>query len=47
MRSHLGVCVSPLIVARQRLGKHVPAGTDTHATIEELFGEVFPTRSVS
>jgi hypothetical protein len=32
-------------VSRQRLGKHVPAATDTHATIEVLLG-VFSTRFV-
>jgi hypothetical protein len=30
-----------LIVARQRLGKHVPAATNTHATIEELMNAYF------
>jgi hypothetical protein len=29
----------------QRLGKHVPAVTDTHATIEILLETVFSTRS--
>jgi hypothetical protein len=33
-------------VSRQRLGKHVPAATDTHATIEVLLSMVFSTRSV-
>jgi stage III sporulation protein SpoIIIAA len=33
-------------VSKQRLGKHVPAATDTHATIEELLETVFYTRSV-
>jgi hypothetical protein len=33
-------------VFRQRLGKHVPAATDTHATIEVLLKTVFSTRSV-
>jgi hypothetical protein len=33
-------------VSRQRLGKHVPAATDTHATIEVLLEIVFPTRSM-
>jgi hypothetical protein len=26
----------PIIVARQRLGKHVPAAMNTHATLEKL-----------
>jgi hypothetical protein len=33
-------------VSRQRLGKHVPAATGTHATIEVLLETVFSTRSV-
>jgi hypothetical protein len=33
-------------VSKQRLGKHVPAATDTHATIEILLETVFSTRSV-
>jgi hypothetical protein len=33
-------------VSRQRLGKHVPAATDAHATVEVLFETVFFTRSV-
>jgi hypothetical protein len=33
-------------VFRQRLGKHVPAATDTRATIEILLETVFSTRSV-
>jgi hypothetical protein len=33
-------------VSRQRLGKHVPAATDTYATIEVLSETVFSTRSV-
>jgi hypothetical protein len=32
-------------VSRQRLGKHIPAATDTHATIEVLLETVFFTRS--
>jgi ParB-like chromosome segregation protein Spo0J len=32
--------------SRQRLGKHVPAATDTHATIEVLLETVFSTRSM-
>jgi hypothetical protein len=33
-------------VSRQRLGKHVPAATDTHATIEVLLGNMFSARSM-
>jgi hypothetical protein len=33
-------------ICRQRLGKHVPAATDTHATIQILLETVFSTRSV-
>jgi hypothetical protein len=33
-------------VARQRLAKHVPDATDTHATIEVLLETEFSTRSV-
>jgi hypothetical protein len=33
------------IVARQRLGKHVPAATNTHTTIEELLDLSFHTLS--
>jgi hypothetical protein len=36
-----------LIVVRQRLGKHAPAATITHTTIEELLDAVFSLRSVS
>jgi hypothetical protein len=32
--------------SRKRLGNHVPAATDTHATIEVLLEKVFFTRSV-
>jgi hypothetical protein len=34
-------------IARQRLGKHVPAATNTHATIEEMLNASFSMRSVS
>jgi hypothetical protein len=34
------------VVSRQRLCKHVPAATDTHAAIEILLETVFSTRSV-
>jgi hypothetical protein len=40
------VCVSPPIVVRQRLGKHVPAVTNTHGTIEEFLDASFSMRSV-
>jgi hypothetical protein len=33
-------------VSRKRLGKHVPAATDTLATIELLLETAFSTRSV-
>jgi hypothetical protein len=33
-------------VSRQRLDKHVPATTDTHATIEVLLETEFSTRSL-
>jgi hypothetical protein len=33
-------------VSRQRLGKHVPAATDTHAIIEVLLETAFSARSV-
>jgi hypothetical protein len=42
--SHQSVCLyvyPPHIVARQRLGKNVTAGTNTHATIEELLDASF------
>jgi hypothetical protein len=32
--------------SRQRLGKHVPAAADTHATIEVLLETAFSSRSV-
>jgi hypothetical protein len=32
---------------RQRLGKHIPAESNAHATIEELLDAVLSTRSVS
>jgi hypothetical protein len=35
--SCISVHISPPTVARQLLSKHVPASTDTHARIEELF----------
>jgi hypothetical protein len=33
-------------VSRQRLGKHIPAATDTHGTIEVFLETVTSTRSV-
>jgi hypothetical protein len=33
-------------VSRQRLGKHIPAATDTHATIEVLLETAFSIRSL-
>jgi hypothetical protein len=33
-------------VARQQLGKHVSAKTDTHATVEELLESVFSVWSI-
>jgi hypothetical protein len=44
---HQSVCLYPLIVARQRLGKNVTAATNTHATIEELLNALFSVWSVS
>jgi hypothetical protein len=38
---------SPLIVARQRLGRNVTAVTNTHATIEELLDASFSLWPVS
>jgi hypothetical protein len=37
---------SETFVSRQRLGKHVPAAADTHATIEVVLELVFSARSV-
>jgi hypothetical protein len=47
--SHQYVClyVYPPNVARQRLGKHVTAATNTYATIKEILDASFPLRSVS
>jgi hypothetical protein len=33
-------------IARQRLGKQVPAATDTQAAIEEFLGKTFSLQSV-
>jgi hypothetical protein len=35
-----------IFVSRQRHGKHVPAETDTHATIELLLETVFSARAM-
>jgi hypothetical protein len=35
-----------IFVCRQRLGKHIPAATDTYGTIEVLLEIIFSTRSV-
>jgi hypothetical protein len=40
------VVVAFTAVSTQRLGKHVPAATDTHETIEVLLETVFSTRYV-
>jgi hypothetical protein len=51
MRSPCCLCVYVSIylpiVARQRLGKHVPTAMNTHVTIEELLDAVFSVPSVS
>jgi hypothetical protein len=39
-------CSETKFVSRQRLGKHVPKVTDTHATIEVLLETVFYIRSL-
>jgi hypothetical protein len=36
----------PPIVARQRVGKHIPAATNSHATIEKLLDASFSVLSV-
>jgi hypothetical protein len=45
LRRYFALCVpvrvSPLIVARQRLGKHVPSATNTHATVKKIVRWVF------
>jgi hypothetical protein len=33
-------------IARQRLGKHIPAAMDVHATTEEMLETAFSMRSV-
>jgi hypothetical protein len=44
----LSVCLCiPPIVARQCFGEYVPAATNTHAAMEELFDASFSVRSVS
>jgi hypothetical protein len=39
--SCLCVYVNPSVIAEQPLSKHVPAATNTHATIEEMFDASF------
>jgi hypothetical protein len=41
------VCVYPLIISRQRLGKKFAAATNTHATKEEFLEASFSMRSLS
>jgi hypothetical protein len=45
MRSPCSLCPLPK-VAMQRLGKHIPAATNTHATITEMLDAVRSMRSV-
>jgi hypothetical protein len=45
MRSAVCLSVYSYIIAR--LGKHVPAATNTLATVEQLLDAVFSMRSVS
>jgi hypothetical protein len=47
--SHQSVClyVYPSIVATQRLGKHVPAATNTRSTIQELLEASFSLLTLS
>jgi hypothetical protein len=45
-RARYNNTVTRRTASRQRLGKHVPAATNTHATIEVLLETVFSTRSV-
>jgi hypothetical protein len=59
MRSRCCLCVYPLVIARQRLGKNAPivtrqrlgrtvaAVSNTHATTEELLDASFLLRPVS
>jgi hypothetical protein len=42
----LANCSETTFVSRQRIGKHVYVAMDTHATMEVLLEQVFPTRSV-
>jgi hypothetical protein len=41
------MCIPPLIVARQRFGKHASAAINTRATTEELLDVSFSMRAVS
>jgi hypothetical protein len=45
--THDNIIVHRYIVARQRLGKHIPATTNTYATITELFDASFSMRCLS
>jgi hypothetical protein len=42
----LGNGYETTFIPRQRLGKHVPATADTHATIKVMLETAFSTRSV-
>jgi hypothetical protein len=41
------LCMYPPVIARQLMGKHVPAATNTQATVEELLGASFSMRDMS
>jgi hypothetical protein len=41
------VCVYPSVVARQRLGKHVPVARNIHTAIAELMYASFSIRPVT
>jgi hypothetical protein len=47
--NHLSVCmcIAPPVVPRQRFGKHVPAATNTQATVQELLDASSSMRFVS
>jgi hypothetical protein len=50
MTSPCCLCVlapPPPNVVRQRLGKHVPAATNTHAIIEDILDAALSVRSLS
>jgi hypothetical protein len=46
-RLKAGIVEPEEAVARQRLGKHISAATNTHATIEELLAAAFSLLPVS